>query len=449
MVKYLNMKPKKYQKPEQFIKYLIEEFGYSIFKDTQRCLSIAYDMFEGDKQVSFLIKTAFKNKVYETLLKAKNSSSENKLIYIEKAVNILIDDCGIDKDKAINIVGWLSNTVFSNEWESFLNNFYSKIKQKTDTDNNYIKLLQKENEKLKNLISQKDIEIISLKKQLEAKTIVVQPNQTQIIPTKDSNSPLNDIQTINIAGKISILEDINLEMVSCPSGSFMMGSPESGIFAGELGRYKDELIHKVNISKPFKIGKFPITQSQYKAIMGNNPSHFIGNNNPVENVNWYHAKEFCKQLNSLYKNKLPNGYIYDLPTEAQWEFACRAGTPTALNSGENLTSSESYCSNLDKVGWYIENSNNTTHSVGQKKPNAWGIYDMHGNVWEWCEDMYVDYPSYPVTDPVGQANISYRIRRGGSWTSNAKYCRSAFRNYNNPNICDNNVGFRVALVPIG
>ena len=223
----------------------------------------------------------------------------------------------------------------------------------------------------------------------------------------------------------------------------MMGSLDD-----EIGNNrKEEILHKVIISKAFRIGKYPVTQKQYQAIMGCNPSFFEGSNNPVESVSWEDAKKFCKILNSKYKASIPQGYEFALPTEAQWEYACRAGTTTALNNGSNLSSESGYCKNLDEIAWYIYNTNQSTHPVGKKKPNKWGIYDFHGNVWEWCSDFYGDYPSYTVTDPTGPNYGELRVFRGGCFRSYPGSCRSGYRFFLCPNDTSNDVGFRVALVP--
>ncbi len=239
-----------------------------------------------------------------------------------------------------------------------------------------------------------------------------------------------------------VLKEINLEMVKCPAGSFMMGSPKE-----ELGRDDVERLHSVTITKPFYIGKYEVTQSQYVALMEKNPSEFVGANNPVERVSYNDAKAFCDKLNLKYLNQLPQGYKFDLPTEAQWEYACRAGTTTALNNGKNLTKVDGACFNLDEVAWYCEYSNKTTHEVGLKKSNAWGIYDMHGNLWEWCKDMYAGYPTDAVTDPICITG-SNPVVRGGSWFNFPYRCRSAHRYHLDPSFMFNDLGFRVSLVPI-
>ncbi len=249
---------------------------------------------------------------------------------------------------------------------------------------------------------------------------------------------------------IPLAADVNLDMVWCPPGTFMMGSPKN-----ELGRYDDETQHSVTISSAFWIGKYEVTQSQYKAVMDFNPCEFIGANLPVEKVSWNEAMEFCSRLTDIEREagRLPEGYEYTLPTEAQWEYACRAGTTTALNSGKDLSNTKE-CPEMDEVGWYWYNGGREdyyndsicTHPVGQKKPNAWGIYDMHGNVQEWCKDWYEDdYPSSSVTDPTGPGSGSTRVLRGGCWGSDAVCCRSAYRSSYFPSDRNNSMGFRVAL----
>ena len=267
---------------------------------------------------------------------------------------------------------------------------------------------------------------------------------SSIIAADAANPPKNNKSKKNNTKQVFTIKEINLEMIDCPAGSFMMGSPEN-----EIGKYTDEIYHKVNISKPFKISKYEITQKQYEAIIGCNPSNFKGASRPVEKVSWKEAQDFCKILNKKYEKYIPAGYKFDLPTEAQWEYACRAGTTTSLNSGKNITSRNEACPNVDEVAWYDKNSKDETHPVGQKKPNSWGIYDMHGNVWEWVKDYYNWYPETEVTDPVcNNAENLITMFRGGSYGNDNCGCRSAARCYYYPESQYEYVGFRVALVPI-
>ena len=235
---------------------------------------------------------------------------------------------------------------------------------------------------------------------------------------------------------------VKLEMVKIPAGTFMMGSPKN-----ERGRYDDEKLHQVTLTKDYWLGKYQVTQAQWQAVMGNNPSCINGDDCPVEEISWNDAKSFCDKLNKRYAGKLPQGYKFDLPTEAQWEYACRAGTTTALNNGTNLTDEESHCSNLAEVAWYYQDEESETHPVGQKRPNNAGLYDMHGNVWEWCRDWYGDYSSGAVVDPVGPRTGSDRVYRGGSWFNDARFCRSASRCRWLPGDRNFTLGFRLALVP--
>jgi formylglycine-generating enzyme required for sulfatase activity len=209
---------------------------------------------------------------------------------------------------------------------------------------------------------------------------------------------------------------IRLEMVSLPAGKFLMGSSESD---------DEKPPHQVKVNS-FAIGKYPVTQAQYQAVMGTNPSHFknwFKNNpqNPVECVSWDDAQAFCQKLSRI------TGKTYRLPTEAEWEYACRAGTTTRYYFGDNDNQ-------LGDYAWYEGNSNRTTHPVGQKKPNGWGLYDMSGNVWEWCEDDW--HNSYAGAPNDGSAWLdndnrsqSLKCLRGGSWYNGPSYCRSAFRFY--------------------
>ncbi|MGD0091128.1 MAG: formylglycine-generating enzyme family protein [Planctomycetota bacterium] len=229
---------------------------------------------------------------------------------------------------------------------------------------------------------------------------------------------------------LDLAEGVKLELVFIPAGKFMMGSPET-----EKDRSAAETQHEVTISQPFYMGKYEVTEEQYQAVTGTSPSR-NGAQSPVERVTWDEAQEFCQKLSAL------TGKTVQLPTEAQWEYACRAGTATRFHSGDSD-------SDLDGVAWYGNKvSNKTMHPVGQKKPNAFGLYDMHGNVWEWCADWYGEYAAGAATDPTGPARASTsRVVRGGGWSDDPRYCRSAFRESKDPDRRSglDNVGFRVVV----
>ena len=223
---------------------------------------------------------------------------------------------------------------------------------------------------------------------------------------------------------------VDLELVWIPPGEFMMGSPSD-----EWGRDSVEHPqHTVRITRGFWLGKYEVTQAQWQSVIGSNPSHFKGDGSlPVEQVSWDDCQEFLRKPNARVK-----GGRFRLPTEAEWEYACRAGTSTRFGFGDSD-------GDLGDYAWYGDNSGSKTHRVGEKKPNAWGLHDMHGNVCEWCEDWYGDYPSGTVTDPTGPSSGSYRVNRGGSWINYPRYCRSARRNRLTPEDRDGTLGFRVVL----
>ena len=236
-------------------------------------------------------------------------------------------------------------------------------------------------------------------------------------------------------------------MIYCPPGEFMMGSPIS-----EGGRGNGETQHRVRLTKGFWLGKYPVTQGQWQSVMGSNPSHFNGEekvyekgmlfwkktlkteafdstNYPVENISWKYCQAFITKVNAVLRCGAR------LPTEAEWEYACRAGASGAYGG----------TGKLDEMGWFSDNSVSTTHPVGQKKANAWGFCDMHGNVWEWCSDWYGDYPPGSVLDPQGPTSGSSRVLRGGDWNSGARICRSASRdcNFFYPGFLIGSRGFRL------
>ncbi len=271
-------------------------------------------------------------------------------------------------------------------------------------------------------------------------------------PLKADSEPINNSDLGY--NTISVAKEFEIQMVCIPSGTFLMGSPN-----GELGRGQyNERQHQVTISKSFLVSKYEVTRQQYYKVLGvDDPDPAAEGTLPIRGVSWDEASAFCTKLNNEYSRLVPYGYKFTLPTEAQWEYACRAGTTTALNSGENLTVGDENtpCPNLDKVAWYSHNSGNPhrPHPVGSKNyPNAWGLYDMHGNVAEWCldkrGDWRVDYSPDPVTDPISTTGNEYIIR-GGSFQSGTKRNRSASRDGKTPNHSDKYfIGIRVVLVPI-
>ena len=208
------------------------------------------------------------------------------------------------------------------------------------------------------------------------------------------------------------------------------------------GGSDEKPVHKVTLTKPFYMGKFPVTQEQYQLVMGANPSYFQGDKikggggsgkHPVEQVSWDDAQEFCKRLSAS------SGRTVRLPTEAEWEYACRAGSGAKYCFGDDE-------GKLGDYAWYSANSGNATHPVGEKKPNKFGLYDMHGNVWEWCQDWYGDYPAKAVKNPAGPAAGVCRVLRGGSWDYYPGLCWSAGRVRDYPDDRRYCIGFRVVGV---
>jgi formylglycine-generating enzyme required for sulfatase activity len=201
---------------------------------------------------------------------------------------------------------------------------------------------------------------------------------------------------------------VKMDFVLIHPGKFMMGS--------EKGLDNEKPAHEVTLTKPFYLGIYEVTQAQWKVLMGDDPAHFKGDDLPVETVRWDDCHRFLTKL----KEKLPEGLTCRLPTEAEWEYACRAGSQTEYCCGDDVAA-------LGEYAWYSANCENKTHPVGQKKPNAWGLYDMHGNVWEWCEDGFAPYTAAPATDPKGPLSTAFCVARGGAWQSFAERLRSSYR----------------------
>ncbi len=266
-----------------------------------------------------------------------------------------------------------------------------------------------------------------------------------------STNPADDV-TAN-SGDTHIFHGITF--VTIPSGTFRMGEIQDGGYSDEVP------VHKVTLDS-FEMSIYEITQSQYESITGSNPSQFnINSDLPVDNISWIRAVNFCNMLSD--QEGFMKCYNEDtwecdfsmdgfrLPTEAEWEYACRAGTETYFSTGNNLSSDRNTSSDLDLAGWYQYNSSRKTHIVGQKEPNTFGLYDMHGNLKEWCNDWYGGdyYSDSPSLNPTGPDNGSKRILRGGYWGNIARYCKSADRWSYPPLGHHYSYGFRVVRRPWG
>jgi formylglycine-generating enzyme required for sulfatase activity len=287
----------------------------------------------------------------------------------------------------------------------------------------------------------------------EASTVVADPSDeaNRTATAQEGVVPANEPRSI--AGRKLVENSIGMKFVRIPKGTFLMGSPPD-----EVGSSDDERQHEVTLTRDFYLGVYEVTQAQYKKVMGKNPSYFTGDkvaerhpqtgrfvkdvdsaNHPVENVSHDDAVEFCRRLSELPDEKAA-GRRYRVPTEAEWEYACRAGSNTAFSFGNESA-------DLGSHAWYEANSNEMTHAVGGKKPNAFGLYDMHGNVWEWCSDWYDEkyYASSPGTDPKGPDSGSFRVLRGGSWVSVPSNVRCACRYDHAPGRRSSYNGIRVVL----
>lgn len=241
-----------------------------------------------------------------------------------------------------------------------------------------------------------------------------------------------------------IINSIGMQLNRVPAGTFKMGSVR-----GNPDADLDEAQHEVTITKDFFLGVYEVTQSQYEKVMGENPSQFRtgaeglnASDYPVEQVSWEDARAFCEKLSALPEEQRA-GRVYRLPTEAEWEMGCRAGTQTAFSFGNEVRK-------LAEHAWYEANSEGRTHKVGIKKPNLFGLHDMHGNVWEWVADWYIEHRVQAVTDPRGPARGTDRVYRGGSWNYGPGYLRSANRTATRSDFRGFeflSIGFRVALSP--
>ena len=257
---------------------------------------------------------------------------------------------------------------------------------------------------------------------------------TEASPVPRETAELLEAEPVKI---LDLGNGVAMELVLIPAGEFMMGS--------ENGDSDEKPAHRVRITKPFYLGKYEVTQAQWQAVMGSNPSHFKGSGNlPVETVSWDDCQDFCRKLNDLLARR-GEQVLVRLPTEAEWEYACRAGTTTPFHFGATISTDQAnydgnYTYGNGRKGEYRKK----TVPVSSFSPNAWGLYNMHGNVWEWCQDRYGAYPSGAQEDPTGPASGEYRVLRGGSWFSVPWFLRSAYRNRLRPDFRNINFGFRVA-----
>ena len=221
-----------------------------------------------------------------------------------------------------------------------------------------------------------------------------------------------------------IANSIDMKLKLIQPGTFTMGCESHEACDDE------KPAHQVTLTRPFYLGVYPVTQAEYERVTGSTPSHFKGPKRPVETISWKHAQELCRKLSERERAE------YRLPTEAEWEYACRAGSTTEYCFGDEER-------RLGDYAWFRNNSGRETHDVGQKAPNAWGLHDMHGNVWEWCQDWKASYPADAQTDPTGPASGAARVLRGGTWYTLARRCRSAYRDSAAPDQRNRDVGCRV------
>ena len=261
------------------------------------------------------------------------------------------------------------------------------------------------------------LESMSTSEQAEVKQAVEQSKDASA--SIDLNRLANTVDGYSPTPNYIVKSALDMELIWCPPSGYVRGEGDEA--------------HQVILTKGFYLGKYEVTQQQYEKVIGTNPSNFKGDKFPVELVSWNDAVAFCEELNK--KERILRGWQFTLPTEAQWEYACRAGTTTVYSWGDSITTSDAnYNSNIGQ-----------TTSVGQYSANPWGFFDMHGNVWEWAADWQDTYPSGSVIDPLGSSNGSLRVHRGGSWLYAAAYLRSAFRGGNDPDFRDSGIGFRVAF----
>ena len=259
-----------------------------------------------------------------------------------------------------------------------------------------------------------------------------QSSNTYVASSSNNSSGTPSVASGSNAISIPVKDGISIEMVKVEAGTFMMGATSEMKDSYDDPDSDEKPVHQVTLTNDYYMGKYEVTQALWQAVMGSNPSNFKGDNLPVEKVSWNDCQEFISKLNSL------TGRKFRLPTEAEWEYAARGGKKSR---GYQYSGS----SNISDVVWYKDNSANKTHPVGTKQANELGIYDMSGNVWEWCSDRYGSYSSFSQTNPTGSYSGSFRVLRGGGWGSFAWFCCLSFRRNFAPDFRHYDLGLRLAL----
>jgi formylglycine-generating enzyme required for sulfatase activity len=433
------------------VKKLVTEQGKETLLNQSKCKSFLADYAKGDYK-----------KECRLLLQVLESGCQNAIINTPdfesirpKIIQQLIEDELIAEHAAVEIVDLLALVLRE---DTIQKNIAEQLKKQNDQltrENNLFRVtldnLKIKNTQLKQTLRTKEQECIYLQIEnndyrtkcnqlMSAYKIINEENKInkkKLQEALNKQNKLESIEVIDTSTRDTKAKTIPDGFVKIQGGTFMMGSPVS-----EVGRGNDEAQHRVTVSG-FYMGQFEVTQAEYETIIGSNPSEFKGGSLPVENVSWFDAVFYCNKrstregLTPAYTidgenvtwNRNTNGYR--LPTEAEWEYACRAGTTGPFSTGNNITTAQA---NYNTKG---------TTDVGSFASNPWGLYDMHGNVWEWCWDWYGAYSMTDQTDPTGAAPESNRVLSGGCWNNTAQNLRSANRYYNSPSYRNYFIGFRL------
>ena len=437
--------------PHEILRSIIQHYGISILNEIRLKGMLSDLMPHVEKKYQRVFKQALEDKVGSKLLDLEHENNSIRIIKINSIKDIFKNTNAFDQtadyvvDCFLYALGWIelvnkdqykhakvNNLIIINHQIDFA--FIDGVLHKAETEalfSSAQSLGFSENE-IADMINEK-IKKFKFKPFPEPDKSL--KNQKEKLCASDwySDSAYNLIKenpSNPVANKnyIETFENINLEMVFVKGGTFTMGSPDN-----EADRGNNEIQHQVSVSD-FSIGKYEVTQKQWTAIIGTNQSRFIGDDLPVENVGWNKVQEFIQKLNQK------TGKKYRLPTEAEWEFAARGG---------NLSQQYKFAgsNDINAVAWYNGNSGSITHTVATKAANELGIYDMSGNVWEWCNDWYGQYSSGSQTNPQGPSSGTYRVIRGGGWINDPQCCLVSYRYNSHPDVGYFHLGFRLALVP--